>query len=142
MYTDENKKIMEINKVIIERYYNEAWNQGKLDVLDEILDPAYINHNPGLPNPTPGPDGLKPIVVAMRAGLPDLRFEINDMLVTPEKVAIRCTMYGTHLGELFGIPSTGNKVVINQMQIEQIKDGKIVEHWRVSDDLMKQIGAA
>jgi len=140
MNTDENKKILEINSKVIERYYTEVWNQGNLDVLDELLDPEYINHNPGLPNPIPGPDGLKPIVAAMRTGLPDLRFKINDMLTTTEKVAIRCTMYGTHLGDLFGNPPTGKKVKINQMQIEQLKDGKIIEHWRISDDLMKQIG--
>lgn len=142
MYTDDNMKAIKTNKKIIERYYNEVWNQGDLDVLDEILDPRYINHNPGLPNPTPGPDGLKPIVSAMRSGLPDLVFEIDDMLITPEKVAIRCTMYGTHLGDLFGQPSTGKKVKINQMQIEKIKNGKIIEHWRVSDDLMEQIGVS
>jgi len=142
MYTKENQKLIEKNKKIITRYYDEVWNQGNLDVLDDILDPEYINHNPGLPNPIPGPDGLKPIVAAMRTGLPDLRFEINDMLLTPDKVAIRCTMHGTHTGELFGIPSTGKKVCINQMQIEYIKNGKIIEHWRVSDDLMEQIGVS
>jgi steroid delta-isomerase-like uncharacterized protein len=134
---------VEENRIIIERYYNEAWNAGKLEVLDEIIDPNYVNHNPGIPNIARGPAGLKPIISALRIGFPDLGFEINDMVITEDKVAVRCTMHGTHLGDLFGMPPTGKKVSVNQMQIEYIKDGKIVEHWRQSDDMgmMKQLGA-
>lgn len=133
---------MHKNEKIIRRYFDEAWNLGKLDVLDEIIDPNYINHSPGLPNPTPGPNGLKPIIAAIRMGFPDLHFQIDDIVISEDKVAVRCTMKGTHLGDLFGMPPTGKKVNVNQMQIEYIKDGKIVEHWRQSDDIgmMKQLG--
>lgn len=37
---------IEKNKILIQRYFEEAWNQGKLDVLDEIIDQNYINHSP------------------------------------------------------------------------------------------------
>jgi len=133
---------MHENEKIIRRYFDEAWNQGKLEILDEIIDPHYINHSPGLPNPIPGPDGLKPIIVAIRSGFPDLHFQIEDLVISENKVAVRSTMRGTHLGNLFGIAPTGKKVNIHQMQIEYIKEGKIIEHWRQSDDLelMKQLG--
>ena len=133
---------IEENRIIIERYYNEAWNAGKLEILDEIIDPNYINHSPGIPNTARGPAGLKPIISALRFGFPDLGFEIDDMVITEDKVAVRCTMHGTHLGDLFGMPPTGKKVNVNQMQIEYIKNGKIVEHWRQSDDMgmMRQLG--
>jgi len=133
---------MHENEKIMRRYFEEAWNQGKLEVLDEIIDPNYINHSPGLPNPPPGPDGLKPIITAIRNGFPDLHFQIEDIVVSDNKVAVRCTMQGTHQGELFGMSPTGKTVKVNQMQIEWIKDGKIIEHWRQSDDMgmMKQLG--
>jgi len=133
---------IEKNKLIIERYYYEAWNKGNLKVLNDIIDSNYINHSPGIPDLARGPEGLKPIIMALRNGFPDLYFEIDDMVITDCKVAIRCTMHGTHLGELFGLPATGKKVNVNQMQIEYIKNEKIVEHWRQSDDLgmMKQLG--
>ena len=41
----------------------------------------------------------------------------------------------THLGDLFGLPASGKKVKANQFQIEYVKNGKIFEHWRQSDDL-------
>lgn len=130
------------NKTLIERYFEEVWNNGELDVLDDIIHQNYINHSPGMPNPEKGPAGLKPIVAAMRVGFPDLNFKIDDLIITDQNIAIRSTMSGTHAGELFGMPATGKKVVVNQFQFEHIQDGKIIEHWRQSDDLgmMKQLG--
>ncbi len=133
---------IESNKILIKRYFEEVWNQGKLDVLDEIIDTNYINHSPGAPNPERGPEGLKPIIAGIRKAFPDLRFGIKNMVVTDEQVAIHCVMHGTHKGDLFGMAATGKIVKVNQMQIERIINGKIVEHWRQSDDLgmLQQLG--
>lgn len=46
---------IEKNKVLIRRYFEEVWNQGKLDVL-EIIDANYINYSPGIPNPELSPE--------------------------------------------------------------------------------------
>ena len=43
--------IIEQNKQLIERYFYEVWNEGKLNVLDQIMSEDYINHSPGAPNP-------------------------------------------------------------------------------------------
>ena len=134
-----------MNKVyekIIERYFGEVWNQGKLEVLDEIIAPDYINHSSSIPDPVPGPIGLKPIVAAMRLAFPDLHYEVHDLVVGEGKVAVRCTMTGTHQGEFFGIPPTGQSVRVTQLQIEYIRNGQIVEHWRQTDELgiMQQLG--
>jgi steroid delta-isomerase-like uncharacterized protein len=132
------EQLTERNRRIGERYFKEVWNQGKLEVLDELLSPDYVNHTPSIGNPPPGPDGLKPIVAAIRRGFPDLSFELKDMVVTADAIAIRVVMRGTHLGELFGIPPTGRKVEVNQINIERIENGRIVEHWRVTDELALQ----
>lgn len=131
------------NERLMQRYFEEVWNQGRVEALDELIDPSYVNHSPGIPDPVPGPEGLKPIIQAIRKGIPDLRFTIHDMVLSADKVAVRSTMTGTHLGELFGFAPTGKKIQVAQMQIERIVNGKIIEHWRQSDDLslMRQLGA-
>ena len=48
-------------------------------MLDEIIAPNYFNHNPGLSNPVPGPEGLKPIVAGIRKAFPDLRYVIENI---------------------------------------------------------------
>lgn len=130
------------NEILITRYFEEVWNQGKLDVLDEIISPDYINHNPGMPDPIPGPAGLKPIVKAIREAFPDLHYTIDNMVISDDQVAVHVVMHGTHAGDFFGIAPTNKKIYINQMQIERIKNNKIIEHWRVTDDmaLLKQLG--
>ncbi len=64
------------------------------------------------------------------------------MLVADDYVAIYVVMTGTHTGDFFGISPTGNKIKVYQMQFERIANGKMIEHWRVTDDLslMKQLG--
>lgn len=86
------------HKRIIQRYYGEVWNQGKLDVLDELLDKQYINHTPSVPNPPPGPGGLKPIVAAIRKAFPDLHYEIKDIIISDSMAVARVIMTGTQHG--------------------------------------------
>jgi len=49
---------------------------------------------------------------------------------------------GTHTNPLFGIAPKGGKIDVRQMQIEWIRNGRIWQHWRITDEatLMKQIG--
>jgi steroid delta-isomerase-like uncharacterized protein len=124
------------------RYFEEVWNRGNLDALDRLLAPTYVNHTPSVPDPPPGPDGLKPIVRALRRAFPDLHYEIRDVVATEDAVVLRVVMTGTHRGDLFGLPPTGRRVAVNQINIERIRDGRIVEHWRVTDELelMRQLG--
>jgi predicted ester cyclase len=135
---------LDANRRLVERYFGEVWNGGDVDALDELLDPAYVNHTPSVPNPPPGPDGLKPIVLAIRTGFPDLHYAIEELVVTEERVVARVTMTGTHQGSLFGLAPTGRRVRVNQINIERVQGGRIVEHWRVTDELtlMRQLGAA
>lgn len=133
---------LQANKRLVERYFEEVWNQGRIDVLDELLTGDYQNHSPGLPDPIPGPEGLKPIVRMMREGIPDLHYAIEDLVVAPDRVAASVRMTGTHTGSLFGIAPTGKAIDVRQMQIEWIRDGRICQHWRITEDLklMRQLG--
>jgi predicted ester cyclase len=65
------------------------------------------------------------------------------MIAEGDKVAVRYTLEGTHEGELFGVPPTGQRLSIKSISVERVSDGKILEHWRVTDslDMMQQLGA-
>lgn len=137
-----NQTAEDKNKQIIQTYFNEVWNNGKVDVLDELLSTDYINHTPSTPNPLKGAIGLKPIAMAIRKGFPDLHYEIKEIIATKDGVVARVVMTGTQTDTLFGIPPTGKRIEVNQINIEKIENGKITEHWRVTDELtmMKQLG--
>jgi steroid delta-isomerase-like uncharacterized protein len=115
------------NERLIKRYFEDVWNNGDLDALDEIIALDYVNHSQGDPNPLPGPIGLKPIVAGIRRAFPDLNYVIENMVISESQVAIHTTMYGTNTGDFFGLAPTNNQ---------------IVEHWRLTDDLtmLRQLG--
>lgn len=133
---------IEHNQHLIEIYFNQIWNQGRLELLERIIAPDYINHSASISNPEPGPKGLYPIVQSIRKGFPDLHYDIKDLVITDEKVVARVIMTGTLLGELWGIKPNGKRIEVNQINIERIENGMIKEHWRVTEELlmMKQLG--
>ena len=139
---DQEHKVDEANRALINTYFDQVWNRGRVNLLDSLLSPDYINHTPSVPDPPKGPAGLKPIVLAIRKAFPDLHYQIRDIIVTQDKVVARVIMTGTQKDTLFGIPPTGKPIKVNQVNIERIEDGKVAEHWRVTDELtmMKQLG--
>jgi steroid delta-isomerase-like uncharacterized protein len=136
------KNVIESNKLLIETYFYEVWNKGDFAKLEELIDPSYINHNPSTPDPLPGPEGLKPIILAMRKGIPDLTYTIEETIITPGRIVARVLVKGTHLDTLFGIPATGKRIEVRQINVEYVKNGKIVEHWRITEELkmFQQLG--
>jgi steroid delta-isomerase-like uncharacterized protein len=142
MATIDDATILQRNRELVTRYFEEVWNQGRLDVLDELLADDYLNHSSSMPDPRPGPADLKPIVAEMRRGIPDLHYEILDMAVALDKVAVHLRVTGTHTGTLFNMAPKGGRIDVRQMQFEWIRGGRIVQHWRLTDDLslLRQIG--
>ncbi|ULQ54302.1 ester cyclase [Flavihumibacter fluvii] len=131
-----NTDFLEENQKLIETYFYRVWNNGELDLLDTIMDENYLNHSPGgSVTPPPGPEGLKPIVAAMRKGFPDLHYSIEDLVITKDRIVARVVMTGTLLGELWGMQPNGRRIEVNQINIEYIADGKITAHWRLTDEL-------
>jgi len=132
---------IESNKAVVRRVFDEVFNQGKLEVVEEIYAADYVDHSapPGFP---PGLGSLKQSVALFRTAFPDLKITIEDMLAEGDKVAVRLTYHGTHLGEFMGIPPTGKSLSEAGIAVDLLKDGKIVEHWVLRDDmsLMQQLG--
>ncbi len=127
---------------LIRRYFEELFNAGRVELLPELLHPDYVNHSPGSPDLPRGRDGVGIVVQALREGLPDLSYTIEDMVVGEDSVAVRATLTGTHTGNLFGMPPTGKAVRVSQMTFERFREGRIIAHHRLTDDLtmQKQLG--
>ena len=131
----------EENKAVVRRFWG-VWEEGNIDLVDELLAPDYLNHTPASPDQPTGPEGVKGLVAMFRSAIPDLRVVVEDMIAEGEKVAVRYTLEGTHEGELFGVPPTGQRLSIKSIAVERVSDGRIREHWRVTDslDMMQQLG--
>ena len=130
-------------ETVIHRYYEELFNRGRVELVDELLAPDYENHSPGSPEQARGRAGVVGVVRALRLAFPDLRYEIADQVVGDDAVAVRTLVTGTHLGDFFGLSPTGRKIRVSQMAFERFRGERIAAHHRVTDELslMRQLGA-
>lgn len=128
------------NKEIARRIYEEVLNKRDLDLLDELVDPGYIEHDP-LPGQGTGLAGIKDRYQMLFDGL-DPTFTIEDVIAEGDKVVVRWTNSGTNVGDFLGIPATGKSFGIAGVDIYRVAGGKLVEHWHVVDMFtqMQQLG--
>jgi steroid delta-isomerase-like uncharacterized protein len=129
-------------KQLARRIIDEAWNKGKLAVIDELVSPSYVNNDPNLPMPVRGPEGLKQQIQYFRAAFPDLAIKIDDQVVEGNKIVTRWTATGTQKGEFFGVPPTGKKATTVGMTLARFDGGKMAEDFPSWDalGLMRKLG--
>lgn len=129
------------NITLVSRIWHEVWNRGELDACDEILAGDYTGVIPGQPEPIRGPEAFKQMVAAYRAGFPDVHLTVDDVFADGDRVAVRWTSRGTHLGSLMGIPPTGRHIEVMGISLFQVVDGKVAAEWEGFDTMgmMRQL---
>jgi steroid delta-isomerase-like uncharacterized protein len=127
---------------LVARYFGEIMNQGKLEVVPQILHPKFSFSIPTLPEPVTGYDGFTGFVTGLRTAFPDLKFEVLREMATSTRVASRWRFTGTHRGPFLGAPPTGRSIEDLGIDIFQISGGKILTVNVNEDDfgLMRQLG--
>jgi len=132
---------IEENKATVRRFYAQVLNDGNLDALPELVADDFIENDP-LPGQGKGLAGLVQRVCILKSAFPDLRFTIDDVVGEGDKVIVRWTMQGTHLGEFLGVPATGKTAKATGVDIILLRDGQMAEHWHELDalGLLQQIG--
>ena len=139
---ERSVEMSEQNKEIARRVLEELFSGGRLEIADELLAPEAIGHDPALPEPTRGPEGLKAAVTGYRTGFPDLTITIEAQIAEGDSVCTRWTAVGTNTGEFWGIAPTGKQATVTGTTVDRIAGGKIVESWTNWDalGLMQQLG--
>lgn len=130
------------NKAAMRRIYEEIWNQGNFEVLDEIFSPDYVGHLPTPPGAPSGREGVRWLIQAYRTAFPDIHVQVEDQIAEGDKVLTRITVQGTHQGQLMHIPPTNKEITVSAMVLTRFKDGQNVEGWAELDrfGLMQQLG--
>jgi steroid delta-isomerase-like uncharacterized protein len=130
----------EQNKDLVRRY-QEAFNRGDLEALDELVAPDLVTNSqaPGLPQ---GLEGGKMAHRGTLAAFPDLHYETHELIAEGDTVVQRFTITGTHRGPFMGLPATGRPIRFSGVSFFRVRGGKIVEHWGIQDQftLMIQLG--
>ena len=133
----------ETNKQLARDYFT-AFLQADEEWWAVHIAPGFRRHDPGLPFEVIGPAGVKKLADALLPGIPDLHLPIEDMVAEGDKVLVRLRVKGTHGGDLMGVPATGRPIDIGVLDLFQFRDGTLVEHWALLDNLglLRQIGVS
>ena len=130
------------NKALSRRFFEEVFNAGNLDVVDELVAPDFVNHDAATPEPARGVEGAKASITGYRDAFPDLNFTIEEQIAEGAYVTTRWSAKGTHEGDLMGIAPTGKQGTVTGISIDRIVDGRLVESWTNWDTLglLQQLG--
>lgn len=126
------------NKAIVRRWIDEAYRLGNLAIVDELFAPDYAANGRHL-----GRDGVKGAVTMIKTAFPDITVDIEEIVAEGERVVVRVTTRGTHLGPFMGMPATGRSMTMGGIMIYRVIDGLIVEDHEAVDEagMLRQLGA-
>ena len=135
----------EENKENMRRVLEEAFGQGRVEVVDEVLHSDFVCWDPNSESgEIRGADTIKSEIEYFRNAVPDLTYTVDDQIVEGNMVVSRYTVSGTHQGEFFGVPGSGKRIEMTAINIDRFDEsGKLVEEWVEYDLLgaMRKIGA-
>lgn len=128
------KGSLDENRAVVTRYIYEV-NMQNYDALDELVDPAFTDHNP-IPNQKLGIPGLKDAHRMISDAFPDVWFTFEDLIAENDMVTGRGVIEGTHKGTFMGtVPPTGKRLHWAGTRVFRVKNGKVTESW-INPDLL------
>jgi predicted ester cyclase len=131
------------NVALIRRWFEEVWNKGRIEAIDEMCWPNAIGHGQAQHKLDIGLNEFRHLARDLRTAFPDIHITIHETLAQGDKVVARWSATLTHTGPFLGIAPTGRKAEVTGTSIQRIVDGKIAEGWDNWDQLglLVQIGA-
>jgi steroid delta-isomerase-like uncharacterized protein len=110
--------------------YLAIWNEGNLDLVDELYTPDFVWHVVDIADDVVGAEAFKELVTTFRTAFPDFHVTFDEVLPAGDKTVIRWTMTGTNTGPFQGTPPTGQPVRLVGVAISRTVDGKTAEVWQ------------
>src|SRR5689334_9500600 len=131
------------NSSLIRRWFEEVWNKGRMEAIDEMASPDAIGHGQAQHDTDIGLKEFRIFATDLRRAFPDFKVTIDRVIEQGDIVVARWTTTMTHKGTFLGFAATGKKVTVSGTSMQRIENGKIVEGWDNWDQLglLVQIGA-
>lgn len=118
---------------VVRRFYGQMCNERKNELAPELFTDGHRLHDPQVAA-ADGPAGMAEVIATYQVGV-DGYWAIEEIFSARDRVVVRWTGSGTHIGEVNGIPPTGRPVRVDAISIHRMEDGKIAETWEVWDTL-------
>jgi steroid delta-isomerase-like uncharacterized protein len=134
----------EENVQIMRRWFQEVWNEGRMQTIHELFSPEGVARGQESPEgELHGPKEFEGFVRKIRGAFPDMKLEVEDVFATGDKGVLRWSGVMKHTGDAMGMPASGRTVRLRGITLVRFAGGKVVESWDNWDQLgmLQQIGA-
>jgi predicted ester cyclase len=122
----------DINIAAFRRLIDVGFTQGDLSVADELVSPDALEHQRGS---KPGIEGVKATIAILHEWFSDFELTISKITADGDTVWALNRARGINTGSVMGFPPTGKPFEIDVMDVARFKNGLVVEHWGVPDQL-------
>jgi steroid delta-isomerase-like uncharacterized protein len=130
------------NKELVRRLYEDGFNRGDLDLVDQLVAPDVVTHNPIILDAPTGPNSIRGGIEMIRKSFPDFHVEVVDLIAEGDRVAAFLRMSGTNTGEYRRGGATNRKGSMRAFFVWRIADGHLAESWGLADrfEFLQQLG--
>ena len=127
--------------ILAARHYAAFWNTGEERYAEAALAQNFVDRT----LPSGRPQGLKGVLEAsknFRAAIPDLRVEIEELLVAEDRAVVRYLFTGHFTGRFKDLKGDGREISFRAVDIYRVQNGQISDNWHLEDNLslMQQLG--
>ena len=131
------------NAATVSELIERVLNEGDIAFAEKVLSESYVERSP-MPGGTADKAGAIAMFTLMRNQTPDMHIDVEDVIASGSKVAVRSTMTGTDTeGFMPGMPPTGKPFSMGAIDVFTFDDGGMnTEHYGVYDisGTMMQLG--
>ncbi|MHA2277482.1 MAG: ester cyclase [Candidatus Kariarchaeaceae archaeon] len=120
----------------------KVYNEGNLELVDEIVAPENKLHHSVYPEDIVGVEAFKNYITNTRSSFPDINLTFDETVAKGNNIITRWTFTGTNTGSIGELPPTGKKVSYSGISLSHITNGKFSESWIIFNvlEFYKQLG--
>jgi len=127
--------------ILAARRYAAFWNTGEPSYAEAALAQNFVDRT----LPSGRPQGLNGVLEAsknFRAAIPDLKAEIEELLVVNDRAIVRYIFTGHFTGTFKDLKGDGREISFRAVDIYRVQNGQISDNWHLEDNLslMQQLG--
>jgi hypothetical protein len=119
---------------VVRRWHRDLLTAGRLSIAQQLCLPTMEVHGPGIPPDAPRGAALAAsLTLAVRAALSIEAIVADDVITSGDRVVVRWTLRGVHVGPFLDVAPTGRRVELTGIDIFRLVDGRIAELWQAYD---------
>jgi len=132
--------LSEQNKAVFEKLMS-ALNAKDMAAMESLIADDFVD-NDAMPGMAPGRQGMIDMMGMFVGAFPDLNVVVEHWVAEGDLVVGVMTTKGTQTGEFMGMPASGKKFSVREMHMARVANGKMAEHWGLSNEMsmMQQLG--